>query len=112
MQKKKLEVPVNLNEVKEHEGFVLGETVYCLRYPDKQASRGEISQIHLGEPVGPYITYSCEATGQFRKALLSETYKEPPVKVKSDAEKFIAKSLRKDQAHALKLKEKEKEKGK
>jgi len=109
-QRKKLEVPEDLNEVRTYESYSLGDIVYCLRYPDRQASRGEITKIHLGEQPGPYHTYSCEATGQFRKALFSDTYKDPPVKLKSDAEKFIAKSMKKNQAQALKHKEREKEK--
>jgi len=108
MQRKKFEVETDPNEVKEHEGFKLGDTVYCLRFPDNAPSRGVITKIHLGESVGAYHTFICDATGQFRKALFTTTTSEPDSKLRSGVEKIISKVRRQDAAHAAKLKEKEK----
>lgn len=108
MQKKKFEVVVDPNEVNEHEGYTLGQTIYCLRYPDKLPSRGEITKIHLGEPLGAYHTFICEASGQFRKALFSDTMAEPSSQLRTAVEKAIAKARRHDKATEAKLKAKEK----
>ena len=108
MQKKKFNVETDENAVKQHEGFSLGQEVYCLRFPDKQPSRGVITDIHLDEKIGAYHTFNCDITGQFRKALFSDTYATPTDKMKSAVEKLIAKARKQDQAAADKKKEKAK----
>lgn len=108
MQKKRFETQVDPNEAREHEGYTLGQTIWCYRYPDKQPSRGEISKIHLGEPVGPYHTFICEASGQFRKALFEDTMAEPSQQLRVAVEKAIVKARKHDKATEAKLKAKEK----
>ena len=108
MQKKRFEITADPNEVSEYEGYHLGQTVYCLRFPDKQPSKGEITKIHLGDSVGAYHTFICEASGQFRKALFSDTMSEPTKQLRDAAEKAIAKARRQDKAAEAKLKAKEK----
>jgi hypothetical protein len=106
MQKKKFDVVVDPNVVQEHEGFKVGQEVYCLRFPDKQTSRGMITDIHLDEKIGAYHTFICDITGQFRKALFSDTVSTPTPKMKSAVEKLIAKVKKQDQAAADKRKDK------
>jgi len=106
MQKKKFDVVVDPNAVQEHEGIKVGQEVYCLRFPDKQPSRGMITDIHLDEKIGAYHTFICDITGQFRKALFSDTVSTPTPKMKSAVEKLIAKARKQDQAAADKHKEK------
>lgn len=106
MQKKRFDVSIDSSTVQEYEGFKLGQEVYCLRFPDKQPSRGEITDIHLDEKIGAYHTFSCEITGQFRKALFADTMSTPTPKMKSAVEKLITKARKKDQAAADKRKEK------
>jgi hypothetical protein len=108
MQKKRLEIAVDPDEVKEHEGYKLGQTVHCFRFPDKQPCRGEITKIHLGESVGPYHTFICEVSGQFRKALFSDTMSEPTKQMREAVEKAIAKARKNDRAIEAKIKSKEK----
>lgn len=92
MQRKKLDVPIDPNEVKEFEGYKLGQLIYCLRYPDSLPSKGEIAKIHLGESVGPYHTFICELTGQHRRALFSATMTEPTARIKESINKAVAKA--------------------
>lgn len=92
MQRKKLDVPVDPNEVKEYGEFKLGQVIYCRRYPDNIPSKGEITKIHLGESVGAYHTFICEVTGQHRKALFSETMIEPTKQIKESIDKAVAKA--------------------
>ena len=108
MQRKPLDVPVDPNEVKEHEGYKLGQTVHCLRFPDRQPSRGQITKIHLGESVGPYHTFICEVTGQFRKALFADTMSEPTKHMRDAVDKAIVKARKHDKATEAKMKAKEK----
>lgn len=108
MQRKRNEVPVDPNEVKEYEGYKLGQTVWCYRYPDKIPSKGEISKIHLGESVGAYHTFICELTGQFRKALFTDTFAEPTKQLRESVDKAIVKARKHDKAVEAKLKAKEK----
>jgi hypothetical protein len=106
MQKKKFDVAVDPNAIQEHEGFKVGQEIYCLRFPDKQPSRGVITDIHIDEKIGAYHTFSCEVTGQFRKALFSDTQATPTQKMKTAIEKLIAKARKQEQAAADKRKEK------
>ena len=106
MQKKKFDVVQDPNAVQEHGDFKLGQEIYCLRFPDKQPSRGVITDIHIDEKIGAYHTFSCEITGQFRKALFVDTMATPTPKMKSAVDKLIAKAKRQEQAAAEKRKEK------
>ena len=106
MQKKKFDVVVDPNAVHEHEGFKVGQEVYCLRFPDKQPSRGVITDIHIDEKIGAYHTFNCDVTGQFRKALFADTMSTPTPKMKSAVEKLIAKAKKQEAAAAEKRKEK------
>lgn len=108
MQKKRFETQIDPNEVKEYEGYTLGQTVWCYRYPDKQPSKGELSNIHLGETVGPYHTFICEVTGQFRKALFADTQSVPTKQLRDAVEKAIVKARKHDKATEAKLKAKDK----
>ena len=106
MQKKKFDVVVDPNAVQEHEGFKVGQEVYCLRFPDKQPSRGVITDIHLDEKIGACHTFNCDVTGQFRKALFTDTMSTPTSKLKSAVEKLIAKAKKQEAAAVEKRKEK------
>jgi len=106
MQKKKFDVAVDPNAIQEHDGFKVGQEIYCLRFPDKQPSRGVITDIHIDEKIGAYHTFSCEVTGQFRKALFADTQATPTQKMKTAIEKLIAKARKQEQAAADKRKEK------
>ena len=89
--RKKFESKVDENEVLEFEGFTISQEIYCHRYPDKQLSRGTIEKIHLNESIGPYFTFNCDVSGQFRKSMFADIIAIPTDKMRLQIEKNIAK---------------------
>lgn len=113
MRRNSFKPKVDPEAIQEISGFKLGDTIYCLRHPDKTPSRGSITKIHSGtEATGPYFSFLCDATGQFRYALLSQSSLDPDEGLRAAIEKEMARSRRVDAAIVAKLKEKEKEREK
>lgn len=111
MKKKAFVVEQDPNEILELDGLKVGDTVYCLRYPDNLPSLGKIVKIQRGsEKTGPYHTYLCEASGQFRNALFSQTHIEPSEALRAAVEKELARAKKHDAVTLSKLKEKERDK--
>ena len=113
LKRKPFKPEVDPEAIQEISGFKLGDTVHCLRHPDKTPSRGTITKIHSGTDVtGPYFSFLCDATGQFRYALLSQSSLDPDEGLRASIEKEMTRSRRQDAAIVAKMREKEKEKEK
>lgn len=111
MKKKAFVVEKDPNEILELEGLKVGDTVYCLRYPDNVPSLGTIVKIQRGsEKTGPYHTFLCEASGQFRNALFTQTHLEPSDHLRAAVNKELARAKKQDAVILSKQKEKERDK--
>ncbi|NDC23970.1 MAG: hypothetical protein EBZ49_07555 [Proteobacteria bacterium] len=93
--RKRMDVPEETNVLKEHAGISVGQEVHCYRYPDRVPSRGSVTSIHVAEGSDPYITFYCDATGQFRRALCSDVVLEPDDKIRRAVNKMISKEKKK-----------------
>jgi len=94
-QRKRMDVPEETNVLKEHEGISVGQDIHCYRYPDRVPSRGSVSSIHVAEGTDPYVTFYCEATGQFRRALCKDVILNPDDKLRRAVDKAISKEKKK-----------------
>ena len=62
----------------EYNGYVVGQEVWCYRYPNKEISFGKISKINLTQPSGEAIfNFYCEVCGSFRIARFEDIIDEP-----------------------------------
>jgi len=62
----------------EHNGYTVGQEVWCYRFPNKEISFGKISKINLDQPGGEAIfNFYCEICGSFRIARFADIIDEP-----------------------------------
>jgi hypothetical protein len=90
-----MDVPEETNTLKEYTGITVGQEVHCYRYPDRVPSRGSVTSIHVSDGSEPYITFFCEATGAFRRALCTDVVQNPDDKLRRAVDKAIAKEKKK-----------------
>lgn len=91
-QRKRMEVKAATDLIQEHEGLKIGQEIYCYRHPDRVPSHGSVTSIHVTPGEDSYVTFYCDATGQFRRALVREVFIEPDDKLRRAVNKIISKA--------------------
>lgn len=86
-----MEVKEPESVIQEHAGLKVGQEIYCYRHPDRVPSKGSVSSFHLNPGEDPYVTFYCEATGQFRRALVRDVFAEPDDKLQKSVNKIMSK---------------------
>lgn len=94
--RKRMEVKVSEDTIQEYEGLKVGQEIYCYRHPDRVASRGSVTSFHVNARDEPYITFYCDATGQFRRALVKDVFSNPDDKLQKAVNKIISKAKSND----------------
>ncbi len=75
-------------------GFIVGQAIYCLRFPDKLLARGKIRHLFKTE-THEFAEFVDEITGQFRATLLEDIILEPTRKQINAANSKIAFKIKK-----------------
>ena len=89
--RKRMEVKAPINAIQEHEGLSVGQEIHCYRHPDRVASRGTVSSFHINLGEESYVTFYCDATGQFRRALVKDVFANPDEKLRKAVNKIMSK---------------------
>jgi len=80
--------------IPELNGYSLGQSIYCLRYPDKILIRGSIYAIFKTK-THEFVELVDDITGQFRAALIEDIIENPTRKQINSANSKIAFKMRK-----------------
>ena len=63
--------------VKQYDGYKVGDEVYCKTYITGDVSFGKIQIIHLSDKNPACFTFGCVTTGACKLALFSDIIKDP-----------------------------------
>ena len=63
--------------VSEHNGYKVGDEVYCKTYIKGELSFGKIQIIHLSEKSPPCFTFGCVMTGACKLAMFDDIIDNP-----------------------------------
>lgn len=86
-------------------GFEVGQSIYCLRYPDRALARGVIKFLFKTKD-DEFAEFVDDITGQFRATLLSDIIDEPTRSQINSANTKISTKIKKSEIKKLEKKKK------
>lgn len=90
MARRKNKIKVKKPEIEELDGYSLGQTIYCKRYPDGKLSYGTIEMFHPNTEGGKAVTFIDYITSKYRLTLMDDIIDEPTPKQIEDCQSQIA----------------------